>query len=421
MEEKKKYCVYRHKSFDDRVYIGITCQNVNRRWRKGMGYMHNAYFRRFLDKYGWDSMEHKVLYSGLTLQEAEEKEIKLIKFYQSDNPSKGFNIQKGGNSYGAHTEESKIKMSIARRNCNDKNLRPVMCVETRVVYKGTREAERQTSTSSSGISSNCNGKTDYAGKSINGTPLHWVYMDELYRIPDIINNVRFNKENLDIKERDMLHKYQEKCINRSKFKPKTWERKMVYQYDLQGQLIKTYFGVVMAAKETGCNKTAIAQRCNGNGLTCGGYLWSYELRTFTDKELLDAQISANRQTILQYNSNMELIAEYPEGKGLIDNPAYRFQSIRNVCNRFDDFAYGYVWRYKGETQEQFEFDKKYYADKEPSHKMSKIIQCTTDNQIVQIYDSLVQTAQNGFDRNRISLCCRGKRDTYKGYIWKYAD
>ena len=90
MEEKRDYCVYRHKSFDDRVYIGITCQNVNRRWRNGAGYMHNVYFRRFLDKYGWDSMEHKVLYSGLTLQEAEEREIKLIRFYRSDNPSKGF-------------------------------------------------------------------------------------------------------------------------------------------------------------------------------------------------------------------------------------------------------------------------------------------------------------------------------------------
>lgn len=26
MKENKNYCVYRHKSFDDRVYIGITCK-----------------------------------------------------------------------------------------------------------------------------------------------------------------------------------------------------------------------------------------------------------------------------------------------------------------------------------------------------------------------------------------------------------
>ena len=38
MKENKNYCVYRHKSFDDRVYIGITCQSVNRRWRNGQGY-----------------------------------------------------------------------------------------------------------------------------------------------------------------------------------------------------------------------------------------------------------------------------------------------------------------------------------------------------------------------------------------------
>ena len=40
MDNREKYCVYRHKSFDDRVYIGITCQEPNRRWRSGAGYAH---------------------------------------------------------------------------------------------------------------------------------------------------------------------------------------------------------------------------------------------------------------------------------------------------------------------------------------------------------------------------------------------
>lgn len=421
MEEKREYCVYRHKTFDDRIYIGITCQDVNRRWRNGAGYMHNAYFQRFVKKYGWDSMEHKVLYSNLTRKEAEEKEVKLIRFYNSDIPSKGFNIQSGGSCYGKHTKESKERMSEARRKCEDKNLKAVMCIETRVVYKGVREAERQTGIPSPRISSNCKGKISYAGESVNGSPLHWVYADEQYLVPFIIEKYRFQKEFENEKEAKMLRLYQNKCVSKQTFKPKLWERKTVYQYNLSGELIHTYFGVIEASRVTGLNKGAIAQRCNGNGLTCGGYLWSYELKIFTSEELLNAQNASNRQTILQYDSKMNLIAEYPEGKGIVDNPNYRYQSIRNVCNRFDDFAYGYIWRYKGESQEKFEADKKYYANKTPSNKNRKIAQYTVNNELVEIFANLADAYKQGWNRNKISRCCRGQIATYKGYIWKYAE
>ena len=63
MKENNNYCVYRHKSFDDRVYIGITCQNINRRWRNGNGYMHNPYFSRFIVlSYGSPYFNHVCLY-----------------------------------------------------------------------------------------------------------------------------------------------------------------------------------------------------------------------------------------------------------------------------------------------------------------------------------------------------------------------
>ena len=418
MDNGEKYCVYRHKSFDDRVYIGITCQEPNRRWRSGAGYARNPYFNRFLKKYGWDSMEHKILYSGLTLQEAEKKEIKLIQFYHSNNPDKGFNIQNGGMCYGTHTEESKQRMRDTWKS-NNKNCKAVRCIETNITYKGVREAERQTGIASSNIISNCKGKSEYAGKTDSGSPLHWIYADEMFQIPSIIEKCRFQKEMMSQKENEMFADYKNKCIKKNVPLIRTYARKVVYQYNLQGELLATYLGVVEAAKSSGCNKGAIARRCNGYGLTCGGYLWSYELRQFSDDELLEAQNASNHQTILQYTPNMELVAEYPEGKGLIDNPKYRFQAIRNVCNKFEDFAYGYVWRYKGESLEQFENDKAYYQSKTPSHKGAKIIQLTQDGDIIKIFSSLAETETFGFNRNAIAKCCKGEKPIYKKYKWKY--
>ena len=36
--ENKKYCVYKHIFPNNKVYIGVTCQKPEYRWRNGKGY-----------------------------------------------------------------------------------------------------------------------------------------------------------------------------------------------------------------------------------------------------------------------------------------------------------------------------------------------------------------------------------------------
>ena len=110
------YSVYMHVSPSKKVYIGITCQkDLNRRWQNGQGYRTQIRFYRAIQKYGWDNFEHIVLLNGVTKSEAEEKEIELIKKYDSVNPQKGYNIENGGNCIGTHSEETKLKISKAQR------------------------------------------------------------------------------------------------------------------------------------------------------------------------------------------------------------------------------------------------------------------------------------------------------------------
>lgn len=109
-----KFTVYKHISPSGKVYIGITSQSVDRRWSNGNGYKHNEYFYRAILKYGWDSFKHEILFTGLSKEQAEIKEIELIKFYNSTNNQYGYNIQNGGNYSGKHSERSKLKMSASR-------------------------------------------------------------------------------------------------------------------------------------------------------------------------------------------------------------------------------------------------------------------------------------------------------------------
>ena len=101
---------------NNKVYIGQTCQSCTKRFgKKGAGYDKSPHFYAAIQKYGWDNFEHLIILSGVTKEEAEQKEIELIKKYNSVNPQKGYNIENGGNCMGTHSEETKLKISIAQR------------------------------------------------------------------------------------------------------------------------------------------------------------------------------------------------------------------------------------------------------------------------------------------------------------------
>lgn len=218
------YIVYKHTNpHNGKVYIGITGQEPWRRWDCGRGYIGNKYFYRAIQKYGWENFLHEILYSGLTLEEANQIERSLIEKYDSTNPRKGYNIDLGGNGIGkmsqatleklskAHkgqkawnkgrphpektrqkiskaltgghlSEETRRRMSESRRgeknpffgkhpsaemlkknSMNQPTRKRVMCVETGIVYDSMAEAARQTGIRQGNISLVCSGSHSTAG------------------------------------------------------------------------------------------------------------------------------------------------------------------------------------------------------------------------------------------------------------------
>ena len=104
------YTVYKHVSPSGKQYIGITKQDVEKRWSNGEGYKHCSYFYNAIQKYGWDNFEHIILYTNLSREKACEIEKSLIEELDLLNPEKGYNLKTGGR-YGILTEESKKKIS----------------------------------------------------------------------------------------------------------------------------------------------------------------------------------------------------------------------------------------------------------------------------------------------------------------------
>lgn len=105
------YTVYQHIAPNGKCYIGVTSRKPEMRWQNGKGYRHNEYFDNAIKKYGWKNIEHKIIKTKLTKEEAEQMERDLIAQFKSNDRDHGYNITSGGEEVGKHSEESKRKMS----------------------------------------------------------------------------------------------------------------------------------------------------------------------------------------------------------------------------------------------------------------------------------------------------------------------
>lgn len=212
------WTVYMHTHKESgKKYIGITNQDVRKRWLNGKGYKPTTRFRNAIDKYGWDMFEHEVLFDNLTQEEAFQMEIALIAKYHTTDKLYGYNNSVGGeagalgshykqsaetirkrsetNKGKKHSAEARALMSESRRGENNVNWgkhfseehrgkigsalsKEVVCTNDGATYASLREASESTGVSQASISRNCNGQQKYAGRLPDGTKLHWRYKTE---------------------------------------------------------------------------------------------------------------------------------------------------------------------------------------------------------------------------------------------------
>lgn len=92
--------VYKHTNkVNGKVYVGITKNKPSKRWKNGKGYRFvKGEFYTDIQKYGWDSFDHEILFEGLSYDEAVKKERELVAEYGSNNPEYGYNQTQGGRS-----------------------------------------------------------------------------------------------------------------------------------------------------------------------------------------------------------------------------------------------------------------------------------------------------------------------------------
>ena len=245
MTTNNPWCVYKHTTPSGKIYIGIA-KDVKHRWRgKGSGYKGSTRIANAIKKYGWDNIKHEILFSNLTKEEACQKEIELIKKFNSTDPAFGYNLLSGGQC-GLHSEETKAKIQKSNMGHSvSENVRkrlsvvhsvPIICLDTKKVYASAKIAAKELNICYSSIGKVCNGRAQFAGGL------------RFAKLKDYKNNTIPKFQNSSNHEKRIV------CVT-------------------TGEVFKSE---TEAAKKYGVTSQAISHACTGKVKTCCGLAWTEE-------------------------------------------------------------------------------------------------------------------------------------------------
>lgn len=275
-DKNKCYTVYMHTAPNGKRYIGITCLRPEKRWRNGEGYKTQVFYRA-IQKYGFENFKHEILYTNLSKDEAEMKEIELIAYYQSDNSDYGYNVEHGGNCIGKISEETKRKIG-------EKNKGRIPSEETRKKLSEatsgvnnpfygkhhTDETKRKLSESHKGLESKLKGvpKTEEAKQKMSEAAKIRFYNSENHPMLGM-NHTAESKQKMSASHKGLKQSEEHRKHNGESHK------KPIVQFSKSLEFIKVWDSATDAANELGGNATCIAACCRKRASSAYGFIWRY--------------------------------------------------------------------------------------------------------------------------------------------------
>lgn len=299
------YCVYKHISPSNKIYVGITNNPKHRWYGDGNGYKHNKHFYSAIQKYGWNNFKHEILFDGLTKEIACEKEKELIKEYNSTNPKIGYNISLGGEAIfegRKHTKKTKEKISNT--------------------LKGTR-----------------------VGKN-----------NPMYGKVSPTKGMKFSQEHNNKISNVLKEKYKKEGLPQKTIERINNESRKINQYDLNGNLIKTWNSYYEIKQNFNKNisRSNIYNCCirkeidkTRKVLSYLGYQWRFadDCNDITEYKRRKQNYSVIEKPIYEIDSNGNIIGKYKSIKHCANVLKLNSSSISAVCLGRYKTTKGHIFRY----------------------------------------------------------------------------
>lgn len=241
----KRWCLYCHTNkTNGKKYYGITCQKPERRWQNGYGYR-TKYFFNAIRKYGWDGFIHEILISGLTLDEANQKEKEYIRKDHTciyDIPCNGYNATYGGDGCEGYRHSDETREKFRKRIMSQETRRKIahsvsLANQGRVVSEETKQK----------ISASTKGRV------VSQTTRKKISEAQVGKIMSAAQKEKISRQHIE------NPRYNSRCV---------------LQIDKKtGKVINSFFSTGEAKRVTGINN--IRACCSGKQKTAGGHKWKY--------------------------------------------------------------------------------------------------------------------------------------------------
>lgn len=131
-----------------------------------------------------------------------------------------------------------------------------------------------------------------------------------------------------------------------KGKPLIKNRKKVYQYKLNGEFIKLWDSISIAAKEMNIDVTAISNNCLGKTHSSYGFIWSYNKEIKINNEI---NYGRNRE-IVQLNKDGSFVKLWSSAKEAAISLNLDSSAITKTCKGKINTSGGFIWIYYKEYQ-----------------------------------------------------------------------
>lgn len=294
-----------------KIYIGLTTRDVETRWKEHVEMANltnhkdsNALFKKAIKKYGPETFIVETIDESDDIEELKQKEIdwiKKTKSYAFDEDGWGYNSTRGGD-YPAEFYFTPVSQF------------DIVTGEKIKDYPSIREAER-----------NIGCRIDIIGKPERSCGGYcFLYTKDIESL---------TKEEL-VEKIHSLYPF------------------LVYQLDLNGEIVNIYKNTTEASKAIQGNQGNLISACNGQRRLAKGYQWCYQKDL--EKRLHQPVREINQYTrpVVQYKMNGEKIKVWNSGREAAKELGLQESHINSCCNLARQTCGQYQWRYEEDEIEK---------------------------------------------------------------------
>lgn len=407
--------IYLHTNkINQKKYVGQTRRKDPRdRWQKGKGYLKNQQiFGNAIKSYGWNGFYHEAFVCPIIYLNQVEKHF--VDFLKSTDTSFGYNGKEGGEA-GRFTSEN-VLVAIDQYDQEGSFLKG---------WSRISDAAEELGIDGSQLSAAVKNDLHFACGFLwvlKGYPAPEPYIPQQRKVScyKLTGEHLYDCDSLSIASKKTgvtVQNIHNCCVGLRKSAngfmfcylgeepPTKYENKVyrkVNQFDLNGNLIKTWNKISDICKEYETNSANICDCCNKKKKTHLGYIWRYA----DDNEPITVEDNKKLVIVIVYDLKGNVLEEISGMSNVIKKYGFSREKISWAIKKNKPID-NYVFKIKKDG---------------PKKKNSGVFQYDNNGNFIKHWSTIKQASSElRINSSSISDACKGRQKTAGGFVWSFEE